>query len=76
MTIKQWLSDVRYDNYSGLIYNKIKDKTKYPAVLRPIGFNAMRHEFKTDDECDKFRHEVGEFIAQAIREKIERLKNK
>ena len=72
MTIQKWLSDVEYDQYGGTyIWNKEKDgSVEMIATIR--GWGALQHEFKTQEEAGKFQDEVGEFIAQAIREKVER----
>jgi hypothetical protein len=39
------------------------------------GFGALQYMFDTPKDVYNFQEKVGEFIAQAIREKIERLKN-
>ena len=72
MKIEKWLSNVEYDQYGGTyIWNKEKDDSvEMVATIR--GWGALQNEFKTQEEAGKFQDEVGEFIAQAIREKVER----
>ena len=36
------------------------------------GWGRLQNEFKTQEEAAKFQDEVGKFIADAIREKIQR----
>ncbi len=72
MTIQKWLSNVKYDQYGETyLWNEDEKQNKHMiAIVR--GWGALQHEFKTEDEAAKFQSEVGEFIAQAIREKVER----
>jgi hypothetical protein len=71
MTIEKWLSDVYYDEYGTHIWNKEQDGgNQLVAEIR--GWGRLQNEFPTLKESDKFQDEVGQFIVQAIREKIER----
>ena len=73
MTIEKWLKDVHYDNFGTCIWSKDKDGgSQMVADIR--GWGSLQYEFKTEEEAEKFQDEVGEFIAQAIREKLARLK--
>jgi hypothetical protein len=76
MTIEQWLSDVYYDNWGTHIWNKEDKDGGSQLVAEVRGWGRLQNEFETKDEAAKFQDEVGEFIVQAIREKIEQLKNK
>ena len=76
MTIEKWLSDVYYDNYGQYIWNRLNKKGSVEMVAEIRGWSSLQYEFKTEEEAEKFQDEVGEFIAQAIREKIERINNK
>jgi len=72
MTIEKWLSDVYYDEYGTRIWNR-EDKDGGSQLIADIrGWGAIQNEFKTNEEAEKFQDEVGEFIVQAIREKIAR----
>jgi hypothetical protein len=72
MTIEKWLSNVKYDAEAGTyIWNKEKDGS-IQMIGEVRGCGALQHEFKTEEEAENFQDEVGEFIAQAIREKVER----
>jgi hypothetical protein len=71
MTIEKWLSDVYYDEYGTNIWNKEQDGgNQLVAEIR--GWGRLQNEFPTLSQSDKFQDEVGQFITQAIREKIER----
>ena len=71
MTIEKWLSDVYYDEYGTHIWNKEQDGgNQLVADIR--GWGRLQNEFNTQKEAEKFQNEVGEFIVQSIREKIER----
>lgn len=71
MTIKKWLSNVQYDKYGTHIWN-VEQNESMQLIADVRGWGALQHEFKTEEEASKFQDEVGEFIAQAIREKVER----
>ena len=71
MTIEKWLSDVYYDEYGTHIWNKEQDGgSQLVAELR--GWGALYKEFETMTEAEKFQDQVGQFIVQAIKEKISR----
>lgn len=76
MTIEQWLSDVYYDEYGTHIWNKETADGGSQLVADVRGWGRIQNEYKTYEEAAKFQDEVGRFIVEAIREKIERLKNK
>ena len=69
MTIEQWLRDVHYDKWGTCIWSRDKDGgNQMVADIR--GWGAIQNLFKTPEEAEKFQDEVGEFITQAIREKL------
>jgi hypothetical protein len=69
MTIEKWLSDVYYDEYGTNIWNKEQDGgNQLVADIR--GWGRLQNEFSTQEQAEKFQDEVGEFIVQAIKEKI------
>lgn len=74
MTIEKWLSDVYYDEYGTNIWNKEQDggNQLIAEVIQIRGWGRLQNEFSTQEESCKFQDEVGQFIVQAIREKIER----
>jgi hypothetical protein len=72
MTIQKWLSNVKYDKFGGTYIWNIDENGGSDMVATVRGWGALQHEFKTQEEAGKFQDEVGEFIAQAIREKIKR----
>ena len=72
MTIEKWLSNVYYDEWGTHIWNKEEDGgSQLVADVR--GWGRIQNEFKTQEEAAKFQDEVGKFIVEAIREKIQRL---
>ena len=72
MTIEKWLADVYYDEYGTHIWNR-EDKDGGSQLVAEIrGWGRLQNEFPTLKESEKFQDEVGEFIVQAIREKIAR----
>ena len=72
MTIKEWLANVEYDQYGGTYIWSKDEKEGLEMVAEVRGWGALKHEFETKEEAKKFQDEVGEFIAKAIREKVER----
>lgn len=73
MTVQEWLKDVYYDVSMQFIFAKKKNKG-VEAVAGIRGFGSLSKEFPTLEETYNFQDQVGKFIAEAINEKIERLK--
>lgn len=73
MTIKQWLSNVYYDEWGTHIWNKEDTDGGSQLVADIRGWGRIQNEFKTEEEAAQFQDEVGKFIVEAIREKIEKL---
>jgi adenine-specific DNA methylase len=76
MKIEEWLSNVFYDEFGTHIWNKEDESGSIQLVADVRGWGRIQNEFTNYDEAAKFQDEVGEFITEAIKEKIERLKNK
>ncbi len=74
MTIEKWLSDVCYDSFGHYIWNTNDEDGIIQMVAEIRGWGTIQNEFKNIAEAEKFQDEVGKFIAEAIREKIEREK--
>ena len=72
MTIQKWLKNVKYDQYGGTYIWSEDEKEGCEMVATVRGWGALQRVFKTEEEAAKFQDEVGEFITQAIREKVER----
>lgn len=73
-TIETWLSDVYYDKESQYIYSGASDPASQPiGVIR--GWSQIKAIFELQ-EAIEFQDSVGQFIVEAIREKLERLKEK
>ena len=71
MNIEKRLSIVQYDKYGDHIWN-VEQNEGMQLIADVRGWGALQYEFKTEEEASKFQDEVGEFIAKAIREKVER----
>ena len=71
-TIQTWLSNVIYDEHGTQIFNKDADGN-IQLVVDIRGWGRLQNEFKTASEAADFQDEVGRFITEAIREKIETL---
>lgn len=76
MTIEKWLSDLSYDGFTQTIWNNNGNVEDSQMICHIRGWGFLQYEFNTVDEACKFQDEVGEFIVQAIREKIEIVKQK
>lgn len=73
ITIETWLSNVIYDEHGTQIFNKDANGN-IQLVVDIRGWGRLQNEFSTISEAADFQDEVGRFITEAIREKIERLK--
>jgi hypothetical protein len=71
MNIKQWLSNVYYDEYGTHIWNR-EDDGGSQLVADVRGWGRIQNEFKTEIEAALFQDKVGKFITEAIIEKIKR----
>jgi hypothetical protein len=71
MNIKQWLSNVFYDEDGTHIWNR-EDSGGLQLVADVRGWGRIQNEFKTETEAADFQDKVGRFITEAIIEKIKR----
>lgn len=72
LTIRKWLSNIYYNKEDQRIYSKnMEDKSQ--IILDVKGWGRLQNEFETEEEAAKFQDEIGEFVADAIRQKIMRL---
>lgn len=76
MTIEQWLSNVYYDEHGVQIWNREGDDGRIQCIADLRGWGRLQNEYGTFEDAANFQDEVGAFIVEAIREKIEQLKNK
>lgn len=74
-TVETWLSNISY-NKAGKFIQNVEQNEESTMVADVRGFYALEYMFDTPKDVYEFQDDVGEFIAQAIREKIEKLKNK
>jgi hypothetical protein len=71
-SLQFWLSNVFYDEHGTQIFNKYADgKIQLIADIR--GWGRLQNEFENISEAADFQDEVGRFITEAIREKMETL---
>ena len=71
MTIQEWLKDVRYDEYGQYLWSK-RGEGGNQMIGEVRGWGALQHEFETENEAEEFQDMVGNFIAEAINEKVKR----
>jgi hypothetical protein len=69
MTIQEWLKDVHYDGFGQHLWSE-SDGNQLIGQVR--GWGALQHEFETENEAEEFQDAVGQFIADAINEKVKR----
>jgi hypothetical protein len=74
MTVTKWLKDVYYDDYGTHIWNRESPDGGSQLVADVRGWGGIQNEFKSLQEAEAFQDQVGVFIVNAIREKIEREK--
>jgi len=76
MTLEEWLGDVQYDESSISIWNRASSTRFGEKVQQPVcdvrGWSLIRMAIPDETEAINFQDGVGQFIAEAIREKIER----
>jgi hypothetical protein len=72
MKIEKWLNNVYYDKCGQYFFSEQEPNGGSQMIGEVRGWGALQHEFKTEEEAENFQDAVGEFIAQAIREKVER----
>jgi len=72
MNIKQWLSNVFYDENGANIWNREDVDGGNQLVADVRGWGRIQNEFKTETGAADFQDEVGRFITEAIIEKIKR----
>ena len=72
MTLKEWLKDVYYAPFGQYLWSRQDEDGGSQMVGEIRGWGALQNEFKTEEEASAFQDEVGEFIAAAINEKVQR----
>jgi len=89
--IKEFIGHAKYDEWGGgYIWGKSKEGTEMIAqindfpegdhevvneVLSIRGWGAIQNMFPTITEAEQFQNELGQFIADAINEKLKQLEN-
>ena len=72
MTVRKWLKDVYYDDYGTHIWNKETDDGGSQLVADVRGWGRIQNEFSSLQEAEAFQDQVGVFIVNAIKEKLQR----
>ena len=68
MTVKKWLKDVYYDQQGQMIFSIKDGHCQMIADIR--GWGAIQHLFDESVKAENFQDEVGQFIVDAIKEKL------
>jgi hypothetical protein len=78
MNIKEFLGEVIYDPSGQMLFAKqtkdglqlIGNVNDLPEIVSVRGWGAIQHLFKTEKEAIEFQDKLGQFMADAINEKI------
>lgn len=68
-----YIKEAYYDPFGTMIFAKEGNDIQMLADVR--GWGRIQHMFKTEQEAENFQDKVGQFIVDAINEKIERESN-
>lgn len=69
----KFIGKAEYDAYWQIIWGKSAGNNERLADIRSCG--SVQHLFNTHEEAAAFQDSIGQFIADAINEKIERESN-
>lgn len=67
----EFIGKAQYDQEGQLIWGNKSGGLQMLCEVR--GWGAIQHLFKSQEEAGKFQDYMGQFIAEAINEKIEKL---
>jgi len=71
-TLKDFIgTHVKYDSYGGYIWG-VQPDNSVQMIGEVRGYGAIQHLFKDTVSADKFQDELGQFIVDAINEKLAR----
>lgn len=68
LKVTDWLQNLEYDGYGAQIWSV--QNGGYQHIVDVRGWGAIQN--LVVDKPEKFQNDVGEFIVEAIREKVER----
>ena len=74
MTIPEWLKEVYFDPFGTYLWSKQSEDGGSQMIGEVRGWGALQNIFPNEVEAAAFQDEVGKFIADAINEKVTRLK--
>lgn len=72
--IIDWLKDVYFDPFGTYLWSKQSEDGGSQMIGEVRGWGALQNIFANEVEAAAFQDEVGKFIADAINEKVARLK--
>lgn len=73
MTVQEWLSDLKYDPEGQII---CKNDDGFNKILDIRGWATLQKVFPSIEEAGKFQDSVGQFVLEAINEKLENDRDK
>lgn len=74
MTIPEWLKDVYFDPFGTYLWSKQSEDGGSQMIGEVRGWGALQNVFPNEVDAASFQDEIGKFIADAINEKVARLK--
>ena len=74
MKVSEWLSDLRYDSDGITIEKTINDSSV--VILDIRGWSTITNNLGSTDKAALFQDSVGQFVLEAINEKLENDKQK
>ena len=69
--LKELLGKPYYDSFGQIIFGKQRDGNDQ-RLLDVRSWGAIQNMFKTEEEAEAFQDEFGQFVVDAIKEKMER----
>lgn len=70
MKLQEYIGEAIYDPSGQMIFAKTNDGLQQLADIR--GWGHIQQLFPKFKDCEKFQDDVGQFIADAINEKVKR----
>lgn len=72
MTVKEFIGNVvAYDNEGQVLFG-VKNKGELQLIADVRGWGAIQNLFQTTEEADAFQDELGNWLADAINEKLKK----
>ncbi len=74
MKIEDYINKAKYDDSGQMIFG-VQNDGEHRYLLDLRGWGGIRNLINDENKAMKFQDSVGEWIAEAINEKLERCKN-